>query len=310
MTTAEVNVRRHTAPPETEAPSRHRVGADTRRRPTRFSAAALIATVWLSVLSVGCDDSVTPFAEGVPDPAHVLHGILDASADTQFVRVQIVRESRTPQTPVLNELQLSSQGTASGNAVVWRDSLVTLDDGTRGHLFFAVYRPIPGELVSLTAVGPDSRHTTVMRSIPIKPTLSTDAPVFAPNLLLETVRLVGTSTRPEELYMQYVVVDPNSAQDRTVEISYERAFGKPVPSGWEFIVNLRTDRRSVEAAVAADFGAPLTLRSASIGMIDYGPEWSNRHPSDIGFVGTVGRYLIPLEITPAVADSLSYVLAP
>lgn len=254
----------------------------------------------------GCDDGFSPFTEGPVDPSHVIHGVLDADADTQFVRVQYVRRELGSQPAVLNELSFESRST-TGETIVWTDSLIADSAGATGHLFYAVFRPASGAAISLVATGPESQRTTITRTIPTKPGLRTDPPIFNFNTVTERVALTSKIRRPDKLFLDYTVLDGDAGTDRVISLSYESTPGIRRNDGWEFVVNFSGDRLSLAAQLRQETTIPILLRSVAVRTTEFGPEWDARRPGDHSFVGSIGTYLLPLAVSSQVADSLNYI---
>ncbi len=115
-----------------------------------FLLAVTLGTTTLAAAVLGaCDDAFDPLAQA--GPAFALFGALDGRTDRQAVRVQAFGEAvygtpdRLPATVTSTELR-------SGRTTVWRDSLVTLSDGERAHVFVADLRVRQGEVHLLEAV--------------------------------------------------------------------------------------------------------------------------------------------------------------
>lgn len=261
----------------------------------------------LCTLTMGCDDSFSPFTEDNADPAHALFGVLDSSADTQFVRVQVVRQQIDPISIELNELSFSSQEDNSALRT-WSDSLVLLDDGSRAHLFFAVYSPASGRSVTLRASGPGNQETSVTVRMPIRPSVQAKPTEFFNGGIIKSILLTDISRKPADLAINYSVFDATANDFRLVSVPYNFMVGTRLNDGWEFTANLSGDRLFVASSLAQTRGTPVRLESVEIFMTDYGPEWDTRSPGENGFVGAIGRYAIPFELDSTSLDSLNYTL--
>lgn len=266
----------------------------------------LISLLVLATFQAGCDDSFSPFVDGPTNPTYVLNGLLDASADTQFVRVQIVRREVVSTNAVAGEVSVESIYPTSGTVIPWRDSLAVMDDGSIGHLFFAVFNPRAGEPITLRAFGADG-ETSVTQTIPETPNLIRSTPLFGPAVISEQMTLTGFDARPDELSIRYVVVDPVVQNDRVVDISYENTPGLRRIEGWQFPIVFSADRLRVASALGFVTDTPIVVRSVGLRITEFGPEWNDRRPSEVGFVGTIGRFTIPIELDPVLADSLNYI---
>ncbi len=273
------------------------------------------SSTWAGVLSsmivvclafVGCDSAFSPFTEQGPQPAHVLFGTLDASSDSQLVRVQIVRQDLAPVQPVLNELQLKSR-VQGQDPISWNDSLVALPDGNQSHLFYTTQRPTPGALTTITVSGPDDRTTSISVFMPPKPDVRSGATEFRAGGIVKSVVLLGRIERPDQLSTEYDVFDPRINDYRRVLVPYNTSTGKRVLEGWEFVVNLSVDRSFVSSSLQQPLGVPVRLRDVSVLMTEFGVEWDNRSQTEIGFIGAIGRYSLPLVVEQTAIDTLNYV---
>jgi len=111
----------------------------------RLHIYSIVGLFLTSLVLISCDNTVDPF--GDTSANYGLFGYLDADADTQFVRVEIRRES---QTRIESEIpSMISREISSGMEQVWQDSLVTLSSGEEGLLFWSAFRPEESESYQL-----------------------------------------------------------------------------------------------------------------------------------------------------------------
>lgn len=204
----------------------------------------LLPVLLLGVLAVAaCDNTVAPFAQG-PAAHYSIAGFLDADADTQYVRVDALRatvasDSGSDSVPLGAEV--TSLDDETGGRVVWQDSLVRLDDGTHGHLFYAPFRPIPGFRYTLAVTSDDGRRTTASTRVPPPLALDVGAVVdTAGREPYQTVTWVGLRRAPETVVVRYVVRAPAAAVD-TFAFSYT-PLGDLTPRGLAFDIYLARDR--------------------------------------------------------------------
>mgnify|MGYP000162049422 CR=1 FL=1 len=111
---------------------------------TRWSLLLLLA----AALSA-CDDGFTPRADD--GRAFALYGTLDGRATHQMIRVQDLAGS-VLDTPDQLPVTVTSTELVSGQTTTWRDSVVTLPDGIRAHLFVADLAVAPGDIHRIEAV--------------------------------------------------------------------------------------------------------------------------------------------------------------
>lgn len=192
----------------------------------------------LALALAACDNTVDPFADDPPARLSVA-GFLDADADTQFVRVDALRET-VEGAAARPALAVATHPDDGGAAVAWRDSLVRLDDGTTGRLFWAPFRPRPGVGYTLVVEGAGGRaeaFTEVPGPLPV--TLGDVVDTTGAGLR-QRVTWLGLREAPEAVLVSYVVQPPDAPRD-TVALSYT-PLGTGTPGGLAFNVLLGRDR--------------------------------------------------------------------
>lgn len=113
-----------------------------------------------------CQDPFDPFSE-TAETGFAVYGYLDTEADTQFVRVaQLRRRPEAPTTPSTPTVETLDEVT--GAVVAWRDSLVTLTDGTQAALYYTTAAFLPGHTYRLR-VGGAGRLTEARTQVPARP---------------------------------------------------------------------------------------------------------------------------------------------
>ena len=117
-----------------------------------------------------CDTSLQPFAES--DLHFTLMGYLDSDADTQFVRVVPLRQVLDRNTPVPIDANVKTTDLMTGDQVVWSDSLTQFEDGTYGHVFWAVFRPQPEHRYRIEVRRSDGAVTSAETTLPPLPDAS------------------------------------------------------------------------------------------------------------------------------------------
>ena len=262
-----------------------------RRTSTIFSFALALA-----VTLVACDTTVNPFLDDLEPPLHVVDGFLDGNADLQQVRVQRLRRRSDLPTATLGEFSVTSIAEPSGVTTVWRDSLITLDDGSMGHLFSAPLTPLPGIRYRLR-VSDSTGTTEVSTTVPSVPGSFYFPPDFFPTVTQLTI-LRDVGDRPPELALRYEVTEPEDSSRHIFTYEYLSP-GRPRVSGWEFTLFLGSDRRRIGATLGrADNDTLLILNSVSIVFELPSSEWqqltSNGRPS--GFFASIGSYSLDVPV--------------
>lgn len=273
-------------------------------RPTRSRLNAITFVALFLATSAGCDTQVEPFIDEFEAPVHVVDGFLDGSTTEQRVRIQKLRRSEERPLPVLGEYDVSSVAVGDGGTVVWQDSIITLDDGTSAHQFSASFVPQPGVRYQLT-VADDEAQTSVSTTVPEAPQLSTLVPSVT-TVVVQPVALSGLIGPPPNLYVSYVVVEPEDGSRHTIDYTYTTP-GRRRQTAWEFDVFLSADRMRI----GSDLNRPasdttLVLESVSVHFELFSPEWDQldlpvRNP---GFFASIGSFSIPVSIDPTLRDIL------
>lgn len=204
----------------------------------RLAPTVLFVLGVLAVLA-GCDNTVAPFAADAPGRFSIA-GFLDADADTQFVRVDALRGTlERPDPPPA--LTVTTRPAGGGPAVAWRDSLVRLDDGTRGRLFWAPFTPMrDGAYVLRVEDGAGGRAEAFTQIPGPLPLALGDVVDTTGQGLRQRVTWLGLRHAPERILVTYVVQPPDAARD-TVAFSYT-PLGIGTEQGLAFDVLLGRDR--------------------------------------------------------------------
>ncbi|MCW9705406.1 hypothetical protein [Fodinibius salsisoli] len=117
-----------------------------------LKSAVLFAAIAFSVV-IGCSNTFEPLQEN--DQYHFsIYGYLDASADTQWVRVMPVRDSLYF-SPRPLDAEVTLENVATGQSVVMNDSLFSPLQGVYVYNFWTKMKLEPEQTYRLTA-----RHTT------------------------------------------------------------------------------------------------------------------------------------------------------
>ncbi len=134
-----------------------------RIRKSRFRYWLLLTASLLLTLS-SCDDSFQPLQENDTVPLSI-YGYLDASADTQWVRVTPIRD-QVNQPPVKPEMQVTLEHLETGIITVMNDSLFLFDDGFHILNSWSLKTIEPGQTYRIKAVRPDGAASQAQITIP------------------------------------------------------------------------------------------------------------------------------------------------
>jgi len=118
--------------------------------------AALMGLLWTGT---GCEEAEDPVLE--TDEAFSLYGFLDPSSDRQAVRVYSIDGVLQNSAEESIDADVRSINRLSGEEIVWRDSVITYDDRSVGHVFYAPFQAEFDTPYTLSATRSDGTATTV-----------------------------------------------------------------------------------------------------------------------------------------------------
>ncbi|MFT5141621.1 MAG: hypothetical protein ACI84D_000227 [Thalassolituus oleivorans] len=223
-----------------------------------------------------------------------VYGYLDTAADTQFVRLESVRQTGVGARPSLEDVIVRSTD-GSGEWRLWEHRAITLDDGARGDLFFGVFRPEANQHYQVEAEASNGDVTRATVSTPPIPEIVPGPPLGNAISLTQHIEVSGLTLDPLRLTLLYAVREPDASQAEQVIVDYGTG-GIRIPQGWAFDVFLTRDHSAVLVGLgrnAAD--RDVALESIGVRTDILSPEWAHPRTSDNitsgrGFFGAIGRY--------------------
>lgn len=174
----------------------------------------------LIALTIGvgaCDDSVPPTVG--TEEGFTIWGYLDPTADLQALRIVPIGARLGADPGEVADATVRSTELGTGRTATWRDSLVTFDDGTRGHVFVTETVPTPGERVRIEVARSDGNTASVEVAVPpiVRPEL--DPPVNGVSMLTYPLRVRGAPrVNGARLFYRMTGVPPNAADTVEVEL--------------------------------------------------------------------------------------------
>lgn len=127
-----------------------------------FILFVLVLLPWL--FTAGCDDVFDPLQEN-DTYYYSIYGYLDASADTQWVRVMPVREDLLAESKPI-DATVTLQDVESGETVVMNDSLLSYDHEQYAWNFWTTMKLNPEHTYKLTAERSDGRSSHARIKLP------------------------------------------------------------------------------------------------------------------------------------------------
>ncbi len=146
---------------------------------------------------------------------------------------------------------MTSTALATGAQIAWRDSLVRLDDGRTGTVYFAPFRPTPGVTYRIEAVplaGGGGRSVAEVR-VPAEAGFRVAAPNVVSGLITQTLAL-ESALRPRAVRVTYTVRRPGG-EPIAIGVDYT---ARPALAGgsFEVLVNLLRDAETIQSLLNVD----------------------------------------------------------
>ena len=270
---------------------------------------AVACAAFLFLLSA-CDNSIQPLVDG-SEGTVFMYGYLDSAADSQFVRLDGARASAFGAAPDLSSVLVSSTDDA-GERVDWIYQGAVLEDGSVGHNFLGLLRPVEGRGYVLEARSPEGQVTAASVTIPVRPAVTPDRPRGDALQLVQKVRLQGLARSPLRVLVRYEVQAPESPESVSVSLDYGAA-GTLSDAGWDFNVFLKRDYPTVMVQINRSIDdTDVALVSIGVRAELLSPEWDNPDEGlnitgGRGFFGAIGRYDLSWKLDSAAVETIGFV---
>lgn len=111
---------------------------------------SLLLVIFATVLIEACDPAFSPIDEN--DRYYSVFGFLNASADTQFIRIEQLRDSLFSDTPTDLNIEVELTNTSTGQSVEMRDSLFDFPSEGLVHNYYTTLPINPTETYRLEIV--------------------------------------------------------------------------------------------------------------------------------------------------------------
>ena len=291
------------------------------RRSLTFWPVAAVALMLFSA----CEEAVNPILES--DRNYTMFGTLDMEQDTQYVRVERIRETLDAGDPSPLGVRFTSTDLETGAELEWRDSLVTFSDGSVGHVFYTPLRVIPGhryriEIEDAVEPSPTWAETTVPEIV---------EPVVNPEEVqggaggvvgsgMQQILWQNLTKRPFRVdsWYRFMVADRTPFVD--VVLPYEPASGPGGDAAWQVTLDLRKDRLTLDTLVQVRetplVGLGLTLTVLDEAFVPPGgvfdpevlvqPGTFSNVQNGFGFIGSVARYSVEWVLSEDSMNRLGY----
>lgn len=122
------------------------------------------AAAVLLLLATGCDPTVEPFNEN--DLHYSIFSYLHVGADTQFVRVEPLRDGLPTRAPETMDVQVELTDLTTGQTVALRDSLFHYLGDAAVHNYYATVAIAPTAAYRLIVNGPEDTESRAQTQVP------------------------------------------------------------------------------------------------------------------------------------------------
>lgn len=140
----------------------------------------------LAFFLAACDTSVEPFQES--DRHFSVGGVIDATVDTQFVRLSPLRRSAEGNSSPL-EAEVTTTDLVTGEKTVWQDSAFSLIPSGPAHNVWSTFDFQPGHTYHFTVRASDGRESNALVALPESfPDVTIQIPPFSPTA---TINVTG-----------------------------------------------------------------------------------------------------------------------
>lgn len=211
--------------------------------------------VFLAALLLGgCENSVDPFLE--TDRYYTIFGYLDTGSDTQYIRVIPFRKDLEGEKPIPLDAEVTALDIEAGIEYEWRDSIITFNDGSVGHVFVSDFRPIPGHRYRFQVERGDGALTWAETVVPIaENAVVTQPAAFSQGPITQLVTWENIDVEPFRVEVWYRFSEfPHSTPFTEFVVTY-KDIGSKVDDGWTVQVHLSEDTEEIKPNLRP--GSPL-----------------------------------------------------
>lgn len=254
----------------------------------------------------GCENTFTPFSDS-GDRAIVVTGFLDHNADSQFVRVQVVRRTINSTASLDDGISAVLENVGAGTSTTLADSIVTTENGDLAHLFFTSSPIAAGTRYRLVASSDDGEQTIRRTTVPVRGGFSLDSVGTSQLSISQTVHL-GLSEIPNDLSVIYTVQVVGNPSPTRIELPYDNSAIRTETS-IDLTVRLQTDRTLIldMLGLPSDDGTTALL-GVAVEYVRFSPEWDAAllPRDDLNFFGSKASFNHSWHLSNQVLDDLGW----
>lgn len=260
----------------------------------RRAATSLLAVL---LLAGGCDGAFDP--QAADDRHFAVYGLLDARQSLQRFRVEDLAGPLDP--PEVLPARVTLRDLETGASAEGRDSLVTLDDGSRGHVFVVPLPVMPGRRYEVEVVRSDdpAARTTARVALPA-PFVAEPAPPIGEPDLTQMVTIPAGTLPPSTPLAVYDVRVVATGAARQVALP-QAAF--PGTDGLLALVQLSADVATLRDTLGLAPGDTLALERIALRYVQADTEAAGV-TNGLGQLGWVATFESPWRLDIATLDAL------
>ncbi len=262
--------------------------------PFLLKSFVLLMFTYPLLVSTGCEQSFQPFKKS-EQHLFSIYGYLDASADTQWVRITPTRR-QLQMPPVTPDMQLMLEELQTGASIQMNDSLFLQANGFHYLNFWTTMDIKPEHTYRLTAI--DSVGNTSRVTVTIPEDFSTPEVEYGGSQQCHALINTQHINNLADLHTRWHVSIPSTGNiERTYHIPYRSGIRESGVFAHMVEVDVKSDLEYINSIFTN-----VDINSVTIFIASGGPEWSK----EIASLNDV-EYALP-ESTSNVENGLGYVI--
>jgi len=231
------------------------------------------------LLFSGCEESFQPLQEN-NTYAYSIFGYLDASADTQWVRVEPARQEFTMPATV-PEQNITLEHLESGTTVVMNDSLVTPGSGFNFLNYWTTLDLEHGQSYRLTAERADGATSSVTVTLPepfptptFRQLIEYNQPITYSLEIFDVERLADVQT-----WWYVRLIGPNLDVRRKFTFSYRKEARLNEDGSYTVLIDPEQELDEIERVTLLPPGTQIQVIHRQVYIASAGPDWIEELPS-------------------------------
>ncbi len=235
----------------------------------------LFAALFVGMGLIGCEQSFEPIKQN-DQYIFSIYGYLDASADTQWVRVTPARE-QLDMPPEIPEMQVTLEHLESGETVVMNDSLFSSDNGANYVNVWTTMEIRNGQTYRLRAERPDRAASQVTVTLPgaystprLRRQINGWGEPITYTLFVDDVdRLAAVQTK---WYVRLVA--PGFEKDEIFSFSYRNKYEKLYENHYRIYIEPEKDKKEMRTQTLLPSSGEIQVLYRQVFVASGGPDWN------------------------------------